>query len=341
MKISNGVIKGPSKVVIYGVESVGKTVLGSLFPKPLFIDTEESTRQLDVARVTPTCWAQVTSAVDELIKDRQGFETLVVDSMDWAEKFAITKICDENPSEKINGIEDFGYGKGYVYLAEEIKKFLNKLTILRNKGMHIVLTSHALIKKFEQPDEAGAYDRYELKLEKKTGPLVREWCDMLLFANFKTFVVEDQNKKNRAQDGGRVLYTTHSPSFDAKNRCNFPKELKMHIDKLPEELEKIIKFPKSSPASKPKQTDKKAEVKPEVKEEVKESAGEQTAFHAKLYSLMEGSGIKEEEIRKMVIMRGHMPENMPLDNYPEDYVNGRLVANWDKVVNFINKKIRA
>jgi len=43
----------------------------------------------------------------------------------------------------------------------------------------------------------------------------------------------------------------------------------------------------------------------------------------------------------MVIMRGHFPESMPIDNYPEDYVNGRLVANWDKVVNFINKKVRA
>jgi len=349
MQIQNGIIQGPSKVVIYGVESVGKTVLGSLFPKPLFIDTEESTRNLPVSRITPTCWAQIISPIDELIKDNQGFETLVIDSMDWTEKFAIQKICDSNPSEKITGIEDFGYGKGYVYLQEEISKLLNKLTILRNTGMHIVLTSHAAIKKFEQPDEAGAYDRYELKLEKKTAPLVREWCDMLLFANFKTYVVEDQNKKLKAQDGGRVLYTCHSPAFDAKNRSGFPKELKMDIDKLPAELAKVLNYKKAKPVEKAKVVEKLVEKdleqivdaeNEEIEADTASADENATAFHSQLYSLMEESGVTSAEIQKMVIMRGHFPENMPIDNYPEEYVAGRLVANWEKVVNFINKKVR-
>jgi hypothetical protein len=42
--------------------------------------------------------------------------------------------------------------------------------------------------KFEQPDAAGAYDRYELKLSKQVGPLVKEWCDVLLFGNYFTKV---------------------------------------------------------------------------------------------------------------------------------------------------------
>ena len=45
------------------------------------------------------------------------------------------------------------------------------------------------MRKFEQPDEMGAYDRWELKLAKKVGPLVKEWADMILFANYKTTVV--------------------------------------------------------------------------------------------------------------------------------------------------------
>ena len=338
MQIQNGIIRGPSKVVIYGVESVGKTVLGSLFPTPIFIDTEESTRNIAVSRVTPTCWAQITGTVDELIKDNQGFETLVIDSMDWTEKFAIQKICDSNPNEKITGIEDFGYGKGYVYLQEELAKFLNKLTILRNTGMHIVLTSHATIKKFEQPDEAGAYDRYELKLEKKTAPLVREWCDMLLFANFKTYVIESENKKLKAQDGGRVLYTCHSPTFDAKNRVGFPKELKMDLHQLPAELSSVLNYKKAKPVpKKEKVVEKDLE---QMKVDADDADENATAFHSQLYSLMEESGVTAAEIQKMVIMRGHFPESMPIDNYPEEYVTGRLVANWDKVVNFINKKVR-
>ena len=202
MQTISGKIQKAKKIVMYGVEGVGKTVFGSNFPKPFFIDTEESTLELDVHRILPICWAQVTMTVDEFIQDKQGFETLIIDTADWTEQLAKQKICDEM---QLNNIEDLGYGKGYVYLAKEIQGLLNKLTILNNKGMHIVILAHAMIKKFEQPDEAGAYDRYEMKLEKKTSPLYREWANMVLFGNHKTYVVEDNNKKKRAQDAGRVL----------------------------------------------------------------------------------------------------------------------------------------
>ena len=338
MQTISGKIQKAKKIVMYGVEGVGKTVFGSNFPKPFFIDTEESTLELDVDRILPTCWAQVTMKVDEFIENQQGYETLIIDTADWAEQLAKQKICDEM---QLNNIEDLGYGKGYVYLAKEIQSLLNKLTILNNKGMHVVILAHAMIKKFEQPDEAGAYDRYEMKLEKKTSPLYREWANMVLFGNHKTYVIEDKNKKKRAQDAGRVLYTEHSPSWDAKNRESFPTELKLLPDALPPELAKVLNFNTTKPAVE-KPATKPAVEKPKVEEIKKEdpNTGEPTAFHAQLYSLMDESGITAEEIKKMVIIRGHFPEAMPIDNYPEDYVNGRLIANWDKVVNFINKKVR-
>ena len=30
-----------------------------------------------------------------------------------------------------------------------------------DNGIHVVLTAHAMMRKFEQPDEMGAYDRWE------------------------------------------------------------------------------------------------------------------------------------------------------------------------------------
>lgn len=65
------------------------------------------------------------------------------------------------------GIEDFGYGNGYVYEKEEIGRFLNMLQDLVDAGINVVLTAHAQMRKFEQPDEMGSYDRWELKLGKK------------------------------------------------------------------------------------------------------------------------------------------------------------------------------
>ena len=45
--------------------------------------------------------------------------------------------------------------------------FLNKLSDVAEMGINVVLTAHAKIVKFEQPDEMGAYDRWELKLGNK------------------------------------------------------------------------------------------------------------------------------------------------------------------------------
>ena len=73
----------------------------------------------------------------------------------------------------------------------------------------------------------GSYDRWEMKLTRQTAPLVKEWCDMLLFCNYKTFVVTQDNDKAKAQGGKRVMYTSHHPCWDAKNRHDLPEMLDM------------------------------------------------------------------------------------------------------------------
>ena len=84
-------------------------------------------------------------------------KTLVIDTADWAELLCIDDICARF---KKGGIEEFGYGKGYVYLAEEFGRLLNLLEDLIETGINVVLTAHAQMRKFEQPDEMGAYDRW-------------------------------------------------------------------------------------------------------------------------------------------------------------------------------------
>ena len=129
---------------------------------------------------------------------------------------------------KVNGIEDFGYGKGYTYVKEEFAKLLDALEEVLNAGHNVVVLAHAAITKFEQPDAVGNYDRWGMKTSKQVAPLLREWCDMLLFANYKTVVEKagsGPNAKNKASGGRRVLYTTHHPCWDAKNRFGLPEEL--------------------------------------------------------------------------------------------------------------------
>ena len=65
MEIIRGKIKSAQKIVVYGPEGIGKSTFASKFPDPLFIDTEGSTKHLDVARTpTPTSWTMLLQQVE-------------------------------------------------------------------------------------------------------------------------------------------------------------------------------------------------------------------------------------------------------------------------------------
>ena len=225
MEIIRGRIPCAKKVLVYGPEGIGKSTFASRFPEPLFIDTEGSTKEMDVARTpTPSSWTMLMEQARYVKAHPEVCRTLVVDTADWAEMLCIDHILAKYQQSSIEG---FGYGKGYTYVQEEFGRLLNLLEEVVGKGVNIAMTAHAKMRKFEQPDEMGAYDRWETKLSKGVAPMVKEWADMVLFANYKTYsvAVDDKGKKRKAQGGSRVMYTSHHPCWDAKNRYGLPEEM--------------------------------------------------------------------------------------------------------------------
>ncbi|CNC89984.1 phage protein [Streptococcus agalactiae] len=209
MQITRGKRARAQRVIIYGPEGIGKSSFAANFPEPLFIDTEGSTDNMDVARMDkPTSYTMLKNQIAWIKANPTCCKTLVIDTIDWAESLIVDDVCAQHGKK---GIEDFGWGNGYTYTKEEVGRFLNMLQELIELGINVVLTAHAQMRKFEQPDEMGAYDRWELKLGKKTSsqtaPLVKEWADMVLFANYKTVVMTADNNKKKATGGARVLYT--------------------------------------------------------------------------------------------------------------------------------------
>ena len=252
MEIIRGKIVGAQKVVIYGPEGIGKSTFAAQFPNPLFIDTEGSTKLMDVARLPkPSSWTMFMDEVRYVRDNPSVCSTLVIDTADWAEILCIDHVCSK--SQK-SGIEDFGYGKGYTYLEEEYGRLLNLLEEVIHRGVNVCLTAHAAMRKIEQPDEMGAYDHWEMKLEKKTAALVKEWADMVLFANYRTIVINVDNQgaqkgKNKAQGGERVLYTTHHPCWDAKNRHSLPEVAPMKFEAIVHCIP-VVGIPTTSPEQK-------------------------------------------------------------------------------------------
>jgi hypothetical protein len=223
MKITKGKQTRPQRVVIYGVESVGKTTFAAQFPNPLFLDIEGGTAHLETDRVEINSWAELNAALKEVAGS--DYQTVIIDSADWAERLCVEDLL---ASTKKSSIEDFGYGKGWVQVAERMSRLLTDLDSLIAIGKHVVLLAHSKVQRVEPPDLMTAYDRYELKMSKQSSPLVKEWADELWFFRFKTKVVESENGKAKGTGGKqRIILTTHSAAYDAKTRSGLSEELPM------------------------------------------------------------------------------------------------------------------
>lgn len=331
MEIISGVIPKPLKIVLYGSEGIGKSTFAAHAPDPLFIDTEGSTERMDVRRLPrPTSYQMLLQEIEYVKQNPHLCRTLVVDTADWAER-----LCRDGVLAKYNktGIEDFGYGKGYIYVAEDFGRMLNKLNEVLEQGIHVIVTAHAQMRKFEQPDEMGAYDRWELKLAKQTAPLLKEWADMVLFANYETYVVTSENKKAKAQGGKRVMHTTHHPCWDAKNRFGLP-------DKLPFEFAQIAGLFLEVGAPNAAEVRDGSESTLQEKSEVEfcdSSEPMDNSIPTALHDLMQQNCVTEDEIVQAVAQRGYYPGNMRIADYDPAFISGVLVGAWPGVFEMIRE----
>ncbi|MCM1544873.1 MAG: ATP-binding protein, partial [Ruminococcus sp.] len=303
---------------------------------------------LDVKRFDkPTSWEMLKRQVTYVKNNPTICKTLVIDTIDWAEQLCIKEICSKFDKK---GIEDFGCGKGYVYEKEEFAHFLTLLDEVIEKGVNVLLTAHAQLKKFEQPDEMGAYDRWELKLGQKTSsqisPIIKEWADMVFFANYKTFAVsaDDKGKKFKAQGGKRVMYTTHHPCWDAKNRSGLPDELPFEYDAIRHifESQTVPAQQAAVVSSEPEtcQTVSHADFD-EIIDDYEPPKAEQSGDIPKAVAdLMAMDGITAEEVQKVVFARGQFPVDTPIENYGDDFINGWLVLYWKNVVDYVKTNLR-
>ena len=345
--ITSGTIAAPVKTVLYGPEGIGKSTFATQFPAPVFIDTEGGTKRMNVARLpAPTSWAMLLDEVAEVSRGNVPCGTLVIDTADWAERLCIDAVCAR---AKVKGIEDFGYGKGYTYAKEEFGKLLGALEEALNTGHNVVVLAHAAITKFEQPDAVGNYDRWSMKTSKQVAPLLREWCDMLLFANYKTVVEKAgsaPNAKNKASGGQRVLYTSHHPCWDAKNRFGLPEELPFEYASIaaciPDPHPGAAPAPRpimaeDAPAPKPAPVPVPAApaAPPVVPAGIFASDLQAQGVPTALAQLMAANNVTPEELQAVVGQRGYFPADMPVKDYPADFVSGCLVAAWPQVLEMI------
>jgi hypothetical protein len=218
------------RIMLYGVEGIGKSTFGAGAPNPIFILTEDGLGSLKVDHfpIAKTV-DDVMSAIGTLHAEKHDFATVVIDSLDWLENIIWHEV------ESKYDAKELAYGKGAIITADRWREILDGLDALRNdRNMAVILIAHSTIKRFDSP-EVEPYDRYQPKLQERSGAVIREWADAVLFANYKTVIKKDDVGFNKTSNRGistgeRLLYTSERPAYMAKNRYNLPDVIPMTWD---------------------------------------------------------------------------------------------------------------
>jgi hypothetical protein len=235
MNVSSGVINQAAKLLLYGVEGIGKTTLISklvgLGLKPLFFDSEAGTLKVNCERVGITDLASFEANVAEFVQGKHDFKTLVIDTVTGLEPQVEIVILERTRKRRMG---DFEYGRGSVLLREEFDRLLYEhFDAVVRAGYHVVLIGHAQIVRTQLPELLNGFDRYELAMDKKVSATLRQWSDHVLFCNWDFAVVENERSETRGVQGkGRAIFTTHSAAFDAKNRSELAPKLDWKIESL-------------------------------------------------------------------------------------------------------------
>lgn len=218
------------RVMVYGVEGIGKSTFAAGAPSPIFILTEDGLGSLQVEHFPlATKYEDVLTAIDTLYNEKHQFKTVALDSLDWLENMIWRDV------ESKHDAKELAYGKGAVIAAEKWREILDGFNALRNdKGMAVILIAHTTVKRYDNP-ETEPYDRFQPKLQDRSNALIREWCDAVLFANYKTVVKKDDVGFNKTvargvSTGERLLFTNERPAFMAKNRFNLPDSIPLSWD---------------------------------------------------------------------------------------------------------------
>lgn len=214
--------------MLFGAGGVGKTELCAHLKQiglnPQFIDAEDGTKFLDVARVEPLpeSWDDIRQAAqDEDIW--AGYDCVVVDSLTKCEERAAAWVIQNIKTEKnlsVSSIEGYGFGKGYTHVYETFLKLLGDLDAHIRKGRHVVCIAHDCAA--DVPNPAGEdYLQFQPRLQcpgkgkSSIRHQVKEWADHLLFIGFDIMVDADGKATG---SGSRCIYPTELPTWWAKSR---------------------------------------------------------------------------------------------------------------------------
>ncbi len=265
---TTGIIKPtPPRLIINGVEGIGKSTIGAFAPGAAIIQAREETgyetllsygRVPSIPRVTVNNWIETLATIRAIAKAPGDIKTLVLDAMGGLERLCHEYVCETEFGGDW-GEKGFGsYQRGYDISIKPWLHLIAALDACKNAGIAVIMISHVAVKTFDNP-EGKSFSRYETACHKKTWDVTHKWADAVLFFNYRQALITEKDKKTHGSIAGgrtRVMYTKRSDAYDAKNRLGLPDTIEIPEDhtKAWETLASKILFynpPTPAPATPP------------------------------------------------------------------------------------------
>ena len=225
----------PIIATLFGEGGTGKTTVAAMFPKPVFIRTEDGTASLagnDNVSLFPvaTSTQDVFDAIEVLATEKHDFKTLVIDSITQLATLIESEIVAADPKAKSINQAGGGYGAGYGTASEihrQIRDWSGSLAT--ETGMNVVFIGHADTEMMDLPD-MDPYARYCVRMHKKSIPHYTDNVDLVGLIRLKTFTRGDGDKTRAISTGERESLCFPQASSVTKNRFNITEPLSFTFD---------------------------------------------------------------------------------------------------------------
>ena len=225
----------PVIATLFGEGGMGKTTLAALFPKPVFIRTEDGTASLagnEGVALFPiaTKVSDVFEAIEALAREQHQYQTLVLDSITQLATMIEAEIVAADPKAKSINQAGGGYGAGYNTASDmhrRVREWAGALAY--DKGMNVIFIGHADTETLDLPD-FDPYARYTIRMHKKSICHYTDNTDLVGFIRLKTYLTGSGEKKRAVSTADREIICHPQASSVTKNRFNITQPLPFTFD---------------------------------------------------------------------------------------------------------------
>jgi hypothetical protein len=237
-QIQTGVQQNGQRIVIAGVEKVGKTTLASAAPGALLIPLEQGSAAIPVPKLPMvSTWEQIEALCEELIfSAKSGFikrgQSLAWDSATALERAIHSYVLRTDKDYSKGGVTmesaHGGYGKAYNIaneLFERWTRYMDELAFYG--GINIIITCHVFPSRVVDPAH-GEYDTWDLLLHSPKNnktygkrEFMTQWADLVGFFHEPMFVLKTEGggmQQGISANQGRQLAVDRQPAWVAGNR---------------------------------------------------------------------------------------------------------------------------